>query len=222
MKSRRCAECNVSSVRSIAGLPEVDACPVSAAESAGLLDPGWLCASCSAPWDEVEPALTKAVTRDPAPRTRSESTHLRVLLVDDEEMVRRCTARCLAGFEIVIASSGAEALAILSRDADFDVVLSDVMMPQMTGPELFEHCCERHPELAQRFVFASGDPESARLPLLRAVERVGAEHVPTLLGKPSSREALQRAVVAAAAHHVPRSGTWLIAEALPEVKKYRG
>lgn len=137
-------------------------------------------------------------------------------------MVRRCTARSLSDFEIVSASSGAEALAILSQDTDFDAVLSDVMMPRMTGPQLFEQCYDRYPLLAQRFVFASGNPESAREELLAAVDRLGADQAPILLAKPSSREALMLALFAAAAHTAPRSGTWSIAEPVAEVTKYRG
>jgi len=137
-------------------------------------------------------------------------------------MVRRCTARSLADFEIVTANSGAEALSILSEDQDFDAVLSDVMMPRMTGPQLFEQCYDRYPLLAQRFVFASGNPESAREQLLAAVERLGADQAPILLAKPSSREALMLALFAAAAHTAPRSGTWSIAHTATEVTKYRG
>jgi CheY-like chemotaxis protein len=166
----------------------------------------------------VAPLLAKTVTQASLPNART----LRVLLVDDEEMIRRCTARCLTGFDLVTASSGAEALAILSSDADFDAVLSDVMMPQMTGPELFERCCDQYPRLSQRFVFASGDPESARPHLQRAVERVRVEHPPVLLAKPSSREVLTQALLAAAAHDEPRSGTWAIAKSSSGVKNDRG
>jgi CheY-like chemotaxis protein len=170
----------------------------------------------------VKPLLAKTVTPERGARTRSRTGSLRVLLVDDEDLVRRCTARILSGFEIVSARSGAEALAILSEDADFDVVLSDVMMPEMTGPDLFEQCCESHPRLAQRFVFASGDPENARQLLRVAVKRAAAERTPVLLTKPTTRETLMQAVFAAAGREPPRSGTWAIAAALPEVKNYRG
>jgi CheY-like chemotaxis protein len=192
------------------------------AGSDGSLEGAWFCPSCSAPSNEVEFAPSKTAISGGSPSERRQPHILRVLLVDDEDMIRRCTARSLTGFEIVNASSGAEALAILSHDVDFDVVLSDVMMPRMSGPELFEHCYDRYPQLAQRFVFASGDPERARTGLQRSVARVGAAHTPVLLPKPSPREALLQTLFAAAAHHVPRSGTWAIAHPVGEVKKYRG
>jgi CheY-like chemotaxis protein len=217
MKSRRCAGCSVSSVRPLGALARA----AREAEPAGSLDGQWFCPACSAPSNEVEPEPARTVTQS-APGARPQRSNLRVLLVDDEDMVRRCTARSLKGFELVTASSGVEALAILSEDLDFDAVLSDVMMPRMTGPELFERCSEQYPQLAQRFVFASGDPERARPLLLRAVERAGVEYLPTLLAKPGSREALQLALFAAAAHAAPRSGTWAVAEPVHGVKKYRG
>lgn len=146
-----------------------------------------------------------------------------MLLVDDEEIVRRCTARTLADLEVVNAASGAEALKFLANDSDFDAVLSDVMMPSMSGPELFARCSELYPLLARRFVFASGNPEYARVELQRVVQRIGADHAPVLLSKPSPREALLLALFAAAAQTAPRSGTYSAVESVArEVTKYRG
>jgi CheY-like chemotaxis protein len=224
MKTRRCAKCNVTSACPALSLAVAsDGAPGAAAQAEALLDGVYFaCPSCAAPSNEVGLELTKTASAEPSIDVRSWRRNLRVLLVDDEHVVRRSTARCLAGFDIVTASSGAEALAILSNDRDFDAVLSDVMMPGMSGPELFERCCEQYSDLARRFVFASGDPGSARPHLLRAVERAGAEHVPVLLPKPSSREALLGALFAVSAPDSPRSGTWLIAEPLAKVKRYRG
>jgi CheY-like chemotaxis protein len=148
---------------------------------------------------------------------------LRVLLVDDEEMVRRCTARALWDFEVVSVGDGTQALELLQIDSDFDAVLSDVTMPRMSGPELYARCYQSYPSLARRFVFASGNPESARAELSRVVQRVGAESPPILLAKPSPREALLLALLAAAAHAAPRSGTYSAVESpVLEVIKYRG
>jgi CheY-like chemotaxis protein len=212
MESRRCAGCHVSSALS----------PSSLAQRPREQEP-WFCPSCAQPSKELGAGSAKSVSRGPLPSVRAgRRNHLRVLLVDDQDMVRRSTARSLAGFELVTASSGAEALAILSEDLDFDAVLSDVMMPRMTGPELFERCCAEYPQLAQRFVFASGDLDSARPQLQRAIERAGIDFTPCLLAKPSTRAELQLALFAAAAQAAPRSGTWSIAEPVLEVKKYRG
>lgn len=143
-------------------------------------------------------------------------------MIDDEDMLRRCTTRILADFEVVCATSGAEALAILTEDSDFDAILSDVMMPGMSGPELFALCHRQFPHVAHRFVFASGNPESARWELQRVVEELGAPQ-PILLAKPCPREGLLLALFAAAAHDEPRSGTFSVVDgALFEAIKYRG
>jgi len=166
--------------------------------------------------------LAKTATAPTAqPRERSRG-FLRILLVDDEDMLRRCTARTLNEFEIVSANSGAEALAILAEDSDFDAILSDVMMPRMSGPELFARCFRAFPRLAHRFVFASGNPESARSELQRVVEEHGLPQ-PILLAKPCPREGLLLALFAAAAHGEPASGTFSVVDGAPvEVSKYRG
>jgi len=143
-------------------------------------------------------------------------------LIDDEDMVRRSTARALSDFEVVSVSSGAEALDLLAKDSDFDVLLSDVMMPRMTGAELYDRCAQAHPALAKRFVFASGDPESARRELMQVMQGE-AGPTPILLSKPCPRASLLLALFAASAYGEPRSGTYSIGEAgLSEVKSYRG
>jgi CheY-like chemotaxis protein len=227
MKSCRCTQCNVASARYTWGfallardgwvIPDVE--PLAAGP-----DGTWLCPACSARNGQPMPSLAKSM---PSParssrRSRPRGT-LRVLLVDDEDMVRRCTARALTDFEVVSVSSGAEALELLAEDNDFDAVLSDVMMPRMTGPQLFARCTQRYPALARRFVFASGNPEAARTELMQVVAATRAEHAPILLAKPSTREALVLALYAAAAHAEPRSGTYEVADAVvTEVKNYRG
>jgi CheY-like chemotaxis protein len=171
----------------------------------------------------LSPGLAKPATPLAPPRTRTRrGGFLRIMLVDDEDMVRRSVARTLADFEVVSVSSGAEALAIFAQDDDFDAILSDVMMPRMSGPELFARCYHEFPHLAQRFVFTSGNPESARSELARVIEELGAPQ-PILLAKPSPREALLLALFAAAAHAEPLSGTFSIADGSPvEATNYRG
>ncbi|MEO6602170.1 MAG: response regulator [Polyangiaceae bacterium] len=187
-------------------------------------DGDWLCPACSARIGQPLPKLAKS-TPPPAPisrRSRPRGT-LRILLVDDEDMVRRCTARALSDFEVVSVSSGAEALELLAKDNDFDAVLSDVMMPRMSGPQLYARCCQSYPALVQRFVFASGNPETARTELMQVVAKTSSKHAPILLAKPSPREALRLALYAAAAHAAPRSGTYAVTDTVvTEVKKYRG
>jgi two-component system NtrC family sensor kinase len=86
----------------------------------------------------------------------------RVLVVDDEEPVGMLLARLLRdlGHEPTVVTSGVEALARLSRES-FDLVLSDIKMPGMSGFELHQALRQREPELAARLIFVTGDTLSA-------------------------------------------------------------
>jgi CheY-like chemotaxis protein len=83
-----------------------------------------------------------------------------VLVVDDDETLRRSTARMLSshGYAVLEASDGVDGLAKY-RDADPPpaVVVTDVVMPGMTGPELAEAVAAADPR--SRVVFMSGYPE---------------------------------------------------------------
>jgi len=83
---------------------------------------------------------------------------LSVLIVDDEEAVRRPMARFLArrGAQVDEAPDGADALARLGAQHP-DVILVDLRMPRMSGVELYEQLEETRPELAARVMFLSGD-----------------------------------------------------------------
>lgn len=79
----------------------------------------------------------------------------RILVVDDEPKLRAVMRRALRGYTIDEAEDGRQALEQLERRR-YDLVLCDVMMPEMTGVELYETVLERWPERAERFVFLSG------------------------------------------------------------------
>jgi two-component system cell cycle sensor histidine kinase/response regulator CckA len=73
----------------------------------------------------------------------------RVLVVDDDEGVRSFVARALhqAGYEVVSASSGREALRLIGTRPRFDVLVLDVMMLGMTGDELGHRLRARDPDV---------------------------------------------------------------------------
>ena len=86
----------------------------------------------------------------------------RVLLVEDEEAVRKFAARALAsrGYEVLQASSGREAMDIVDSTGEaIDLVVSDVVMPEMDGPSLMRELRKREPEL--KIIFVSGYAEDA-------------------------------------------------------------
>ncbi|WP_157015284.1 cell cycle histidine kinase CckA [Mesorhizobium xinjiangense] len=85
-----------------------------------------------------------------------------VLLVEDEDAVRMGGMRALTsrGYTVHEASSGIEALEIFdSLEGRIDIVVSDVVMPEMDGPTLLGELRKRQPDI--RFVFVSGYAEDA-------------------------------------------------------------
>jgi two-component system cell cycle sensor histidine kinase/response regulator CckA len=87
-----------------------------------------------------------------------------VLLVEDEDPVRHVTSRLMtsAGFNVVEASSGAQAIEYVDgHPGSIDLLLTDVVMPQMTGVELASHLLEKEPRL--RVLFMSGYADSRGL-----------------------------------------------------------
>jgi signal transduction histidine kinase len=84
---------------------------------------------------------------------------IRVLLVDDEELIRRPMARFLTkrGAEIREAGDGESALTRLQEGFDPHVILADLRMPRMDGAELYERLQKDRPALAERVIFLSGD-----------------------------------------------------------------
>jgi len=84
----------------------------------------------------------------------------RVLLVEDEDSVRAFATRALKrqGYEVVEATSGAEALEIVARGNDrIDIVVSDVVMPEMDGPTMMRELRKARPDL--KVIFVSGYPD---------------------------------------------------------------
>jgi signal transduction histidine kinase len=83
---------------------------------------------------------------------------VRVLLVDDEDMIRRPMVRYLSrrGAEVLEAGDGLQAL---ERLAGFDphVILADLRMPKMDGAELYARLQAERPAMAERVLFLSGD-----------------------------------------------------------------
>jgi PAS domain S-box-containing protein len=90
----------------------------------------------------------------------------RVLIVDDELAVGRTLALVLGSeHEVTVMTSAAEALAFVRDQGTevFDAVLCDLLMPGMTGMELFQTVQRELPELARRFLFMTGGLAPRRL-----------------------------------------------------------
>jgi two-component system cell cycle sensor histidine kinase/response regulator CckA len=117
-----------------------------------------------------------------------------VLLVEDEDAVRSFASRALAtrGYKVLEAASGVEALEVMDREnGKIDLVVSDVVMPEMDGPTLLRHLRERNPDI--RIIFMSGYAEEAFR------KNLGADENFVFLPKPFTLKKLAETVKAAAA-----------------------
>lgn len=114
-----------------------------------------------------------------------DSAAARLLVVDDEPELADLMRQMLegAGFEVATAESGAVALELLG-EARFDAIVSDLRMPDMDGAGLWREVRERHPGLAQRMLFVTGDTLSP------GAEQFLAESRCPSLDKPFARDDL--------------------------------
>ena len=78
---------------------------------------------------------------------------IRILLAEDEEAMRTYLARALenAGYEVVAVDRGTHALPLL-QSQHFDLLLSDIVMPEMDGIELAQKCAECSPRTKVMFI----------------------------------------------------------------------
>jgi two-component system, cell cycle sensor histidine kinase and response regulator CckA len=113
-----------------------------------------------------EPQATNGTAKDGAaepPKPRVDLTGQgTILLVEDEEGLRSLNARGLRsrGYTVIEASNGIEALeALEEKDGAIDLVVSDVVMPEMDGPTLLRAMRGRNPNL--KIIFVSGYAEDA-------------------------------------------------------------
>ncbi len=110
------------------------------------------------PAESAEPGAGAPAAAPRGPRPAASLAGLRVLIVEDEEAVRRPIVRFLErrGAQVAEASDGVEALERLRAQAA-DVIVADLRMPRMGGVELYAQLEDGRPELAARVLFLSGD-----------------------------------------------------------------
>ena len=111
----------------------------------------------TAPGTPDRPEVTTlSLPEPPAPLVTGEQQ--RILLVDDESGIRRSVGRYLrrAGYQVTDVPSAQAALNALST-ARYDVIVSDLRMPGLSGEEFFRRLEREHPEMRRRIIFTSGD-----------------------------------------------------------------
>jgi two-component system cell cycle sensor histidine kinase/response regulator CckA len=110
-----------------------------------------------------EEAAARAAAEPAAKKPAADHTGVgTVLLVEDEDAVRALNARMLAakGYTVLEAASGQEALDLFEAEGGkVDLVVSDVVMPEMDGPTMLGHLRQRNPEV--KVIFVSGYAEEA-------------------------------------------------------------
>jgi two-component system NtrC family sensor kinase len=101
---------------------------------------------------------------DPGPSREASANPRKILIVDDEAEIRETLAEILAGahHRVATASSGREALARMAAE-HYDVVLTDIRMPDLDGRALYREIERRWPERAAHVVFVSGDTLASTL-----------------------------------------------------------
>jgi PAS domain S-box-containing protein len=110
---------------------------------------------------DVVPAPVAAPISEPSPS--SNARRHRVMLVDDEVQVAHTMERLLRrDYDITVALCGNEAIEHIMNGARFDAIISDVMMPNMTGVELTEQLQQLAPDQARRLIFLSGGAFTAQ------------------------------------------------------------
>lgn len=82
----------------------------------------------------------------------------RILIVEDEPVIGEVCRRTLAGeaFEVDIAVSGRVAQGMLG-EKDYDLILTDIRMPEVGGKQLYQWISDKYPGLAKRVIFITGD-----------------------------------------------------------------
>ncbi|MEJ8571459.1 PAS domain S-box protein [Microbaculum marinum] len=98
------------------------------------------------------------------PQGTEAASEARILVVDDEVAVAEMMADILEdeGHRVEIAHSGSQALDVIAL-RPFDLVLSDLRMPDLDGPAMFDAIRESRPDLVSRIAFITGDTMSARI-----------------------------------------------------------
>lgn len=111
-----------------------------------------------------------------------------ILIVDDEEPVRHYVERVLheAGYQTALAGDGPEALEVAKRLGSFDLLVTDVMMPQMSGDELARRLRRDEPKLKILYLTGYSDRLFA--------ERTTLWEDEAFLDKPCTMQSLKEAV----------------------------
>jgi signal transduction histidine kinase len=112
---------------------------------------------------ELPPAAGVPRIPTPEPMASVQSDRARVLVIDDESMICTSIQRALGGeYDVLTTSSSSQARDWIVAGERFDAIVCDVMMPVLTGMELYAELRRSVPEQAKRILFLTGGAFTAR------------------------------------------------------------
>ena len=127
-----------------------------------------------------------------SPCLESHAGRATVLIVDDERAVGVTLGRVLVDHDVTAVTSAREALDLISAGKPFDVIMSDLMMPGMSGMEFYDTLTRERPQIAERMIFMSG---GAFTPAARAfLDRVPNERLEKPFKLSTVRDLVQKFV----------------------------
>ena len=117
-----------------------------------------------------ESQVSQVVVSD-ASISREGGSGIRVLVVDDEPMIREMVCDALAAHEVTAVANGRDALdEIMARD--WDLILCDMVLPELSGLDVYRELEQRKPEVLDKLVFMTGGDFSRKAPRLPSGARV--------------------------------------------------
>ena len=129
------------------------------------------CSFCSSPqyWTPIEPVVISEPSGAKPARAKN------ILLVDDDDLILKLLRKVLESWEanIEVALNGKEALSKLAS-RNYDLMICDIHMPEMTGEELFHHIQENALLPPQRIIFLTGDK---RTPVKEFLDKSGCYYL---------------------------------------------
>jgi CheY-like chemotaxis protein len=144
-----------------------------------------------------QPPKSRVTCRN-APLNSEPPSVLRVLVVDDEPEIRRALHRVLGHLcTISTCANGAEAWQHFVRGEKYDVILCDLLMPEMNGMELFGALAKDHPDQAERMLFLTGGATSD------AARNFLQKHVARVVNKPFNPKEVEAVVRTTARFPMP-------------------
>jgi PAS domain S-box-containing protein len=118
--------------------------------------------------------------------------HATVLVVDDEPAIGLALRRLLRPHDVTVTTSAQDALDLMTAGKEFDVVLSDLMMPGMSGIDLYRSLVKRVPAMVPRVVFLTGGAFTSEANMF--LDEIGNERMEKPFDPSKVRELVQRFV----------------------------